>query len=72
MMIEHLRGGWAAYSFQRRKVRTDTSIDELFRELRSDGKAPGHGLFRIRTQGHAGATFSAICFPYARVPAFLD
>lgn len=71
-MIEHLRVGWAAYFFQRRRRITNSSIDVLFRRLRSGRNATGRDLFRARRQGHAGATFSAICFPFERTPSFLD
>lgn len=71
-MIEHLQIGRSAHFYGSRRNISAAALDTLFRDLRRAKGATAQNLFRLRKVGHAGATFSAICFPYERVPSFLD
>ena len=71
-MIEHLNVARSAYFFQRKKRLSGVVIDKLFRALRSNTITPSQNLFCTDRVAYDGTLYSAICFSFARSPAFLD
>lgn len=71
-MIEHLHVSRAAYFYRRRRRLSNAAIDRLFKLLRSNAVAPSKNLFSANRVELEHSTYSAICFSFERLPAFLN
>lgn len=71
-MIGHLSVGRAGYFYARKKRLSNVAMNALFRALRSNAQAPSQNLFRANRVKLDGLTYSAICYSFERLPAFLD
>jgi hypothetical protein len=71
-MIEHLKIGRTANFYKRKKALSDSAITQLFRTLRANATKPSRNLFREVRETIGDATYSVICFDFARQPSFLQ
>ncbi|MGJ8586369.1 MAG: hypothetical protein ACSHXD_19945 [Marinosulfonomonas sp.] len=71
-MIENLVVGKSAAFFTIRKNLTNKAVEEMFTALRKKYGTTAHNIFRHIREIHGNTRWSAICFEYEALPAFLD
>lgn len=71
-MIEDLLVGKSAAFFTIRKNLTNKAVEEMFTALRKKYGTTAHNIFRHIRETHGNTRWSAICFEYEALPAFLD
>ena len=71
-MIENLKIGRTANFYKRKRALSDNAVTQLFTALRANATKPSRNLFREVRETIGNATYSVICFDFARQPSFLQ
>lgn len=71
-MIDNLTVAKSAAFFTIRKNLTDKAVEDLFTALRKTHGTTANNIFRYIREIQGDARWSAVCFEYETLPAFLD
>jgi hypothetical protein len=71
-MIDNLTVAKSAVFFTIRKNLTDKAVEDLFTALRKTHGTTANNIFRYIREIQGDARWSAVCFEYETLPAFLD
>ncbi|EMC4193264.1 hypothetical protein VEL60_004393, partial [Cronobacter sakazakii] len=70
-MIDELQASKSCYFYRQKAPITKVAITELFRDIRKAQTHPSNNFFSFIRQPHGASFWSALCFQFDKVPAFL-
>lgn len=70
-MIDELQASKSCYFYRQKAPITKVAITELFRDIRKAQTSPSNNFFSFIRQPHGASIWSALCFQFDKVPAFL-
>src|SRR4051794_24075678 len=71
-MIDALRVAKTANLHHLKRPLSNTAVDEVFRQIRARRPSASQNIFCHRRVGARVTRWSAVCFTYERLPAFLS